>query len=136
MVPPQLPPLPHRATGGFPEVLGLVYDEMGDGHLRAHFEVRDELLQPAGLLHGGVLASVAETLASFATFLAVVDDGNTAMGLSNNTSFLRPITKGEVTAEARARHRGRSTWVWDVDFADEDGRLCATTRMTIAVRAT
>ena len=57
------------------------------------------------------------------------------MGLSNSTSFLRPITSGEyVTATAVRRHRGRTTWVWDVDITDDDGRLCATTRMTIAVR--
>ncbi len=56
------------------------------------------------------------------------------MGLSNQTSFLRPITEGSINAEAVALHRGRSTWVWDVRFSDDAGRLCAITRMTIAVR--
>ena len=56
------------------------------------------------------------------------------MGLSNLTSFLRPITAGRIHAEARAQHRGRTTWVWDVQITDDAGRLCAMTRMTIAVR--
>jgi uncharacterized protein (TIGR00369 family) len=61
-------------------------------------------------------------------------DGNTAMGLSNSTSFLRPITAGVVHAQATRLHRGRTTWVWDVRFSDDAGRTCAVTRMTIAVR--
>jgi uncharacterized protein (TIGR00369 family) len=54
--------------------------------------------------------------------------------MSNQTSFLRPITAGTIHAEARCRHRGRTTWVWDVDFTDDEGRLCALSRVTIAVR--
>ena len=60
--------------------------------------------------------------------------GRTAQGLSNQTSFLRPILSGAIHAEARRRHRGRTTWVWEVDITDDDGRLCALVRMTIAVR--
>ena len=69
-----------------------------------------------------------------ATALAVYPGGNIAMGQSNNTTFMRPATKGHVHAEARVRHSGRTTWVWDVDMTDDDGRLCATSRVTIAVR--
>ena len=61
-------------------------------------------------------------------------DGNTAMGMSNQTSFLRPVTEGHVNAEARARHRGRTTWVWEVELSDDAGRLCALSRVTVAVR--
>ncbi len=102
--------------------------------VRATVAVREDLKQPAGLVHGGLYASMAESLASLATHFAVQEDGRAAMGLSNQTSFLRPITQGTVHAEARARHRGRTTWVWEVDFTDDEGRLCALTRMTIAVR--
>jgi 1,4-dihydroxy-2-naphthoyl-CoA hydrolase len=96
--------------------------------------VRDEVRQPAGLVHGGVYASIAESLASRATYEAVAPEGLTAQGLSNQTSFLRPILEGTVHAEARRRHRGRTTWVWEVDITDDQGRLCALVRMTIAVR--
>jgi uncharacterized protein (TIGR00369 family) len=61
-------------------------------------------------------------------------EGKLAMGLSNQTSFLRPITDGTIHATARARHRGRSTWVWEVEISDDEGRLCVLARMTIAVR--
>jgi uncharacterized protein (TIGR00369 family) len=66
--------------------------------------------------------------------MTVLDEGFVAMGMSNNTSFLRPVTEGAVHALATRLHRGRTTWVWDVTFTDDDGRTCALTRMTIAVR--
>jgi 1,4-dihydroxy-2-naphthoyl-CoA hydrolase len=56
------------------------------------------------------------------------------MGMSNSTSFLRPVTEGTVHAQATRVHRGRTTWVWDVTFTDDSGRTCALTRMTVAVR--
>jgi uncharacterized protein (TIGR00369 family) len=56
------------------------------------------------------------------------------VGLSNQTSFLRPITGGTIEALAVRRHRGRTTWVWEVEMSDNQGRLCTLTRMTIAVR--
>lgn len=115
-------------------VLGFEYLEVGEELARGRFPVEDRVKQPFGLVHGGAYAALAESLASAATFRAVRPDGNIAVGLSNNTSFMRPATTGTVHAEARRRHRGRTTWIWDVDFSDDDGRLCATTRVTIAVR--
>jgi 1,4-dihydroxy-2-naphthoyl-CoA hydrolase len=119
----------------FASFLGLQGYEHEDGVFRAKLPVRPQLLQPFGLVHGGVFAAIAETLASLATFAGVHADGMHAMGLSNSTSFLRPITAGTIHAEARPRHRGRTTWLWDVDVTDDDGRLCAMSRVTIAVRA-
>jgi uncharacterized protein (TIGR00369 family) len=126
--------LPFAVQDGFEGLFGLELTEFGDERARARVTVRDELKQPAGLVHGGVYASIAESLASWATAMAVVPDGKVAVGLSNQTSFLRPITEGSIEALALRRHRGRSTWVWEVEFSDQQGRLCALTRMTIAVR--
>ena len=115
-------------------VLGFELVEAGDELARGRVAVEDRVRQPFGLVHGGVYAALAESLASIATFKAVHPEGMVAMGSSNQTSFLRPITSGSVHAEARRRHRGRTSWMWDVDFSDDEGRLCATTRITIAVR--
>jgi uncharacterized protein (TIGR00369 family) len=119
---------------GFDALYGLEILEVTGDLVRAQVAVRDELRQPFGLVHGGVLASIAETLASLGTLTVVVPEGNAAMGSSNSTSFLRPIADGTIHARALRRHRGRTTWVWDVEITDDAGRLCALTRMTIAVR--
>jgi len=119
---------------GFDRLYGLELLDVSGTEVRAQVEVRDELLQPAGLVHGGVYASIAESITSIGTWQAVHDRGRTVQGMSNQTSFLRPITAGTIHAVARARHKGRTTWVWEVDITDDEGRLCALVRMTIAVR--
>jgi 1,4-dihydroxy-2-naphthoyl-CoA hydrolase len=119
---------------GFDRLYGLELLDYSDTEVHAQVKVRDELRQPAGLVHGGVFASIAETMASMATWMAVHEQGKTAQGLSNQTSFLRPIVDGTIHAAARRRHKGRTTWVWEVDITDDEGRLCALVRMTIAVR--
>ena len=124
--------LPFERT--FDALYGLEVLDVQDDVVRGRVAIRDEVKQAMGLLHGGVMASMAEALASMATAVAVAPDGKAAMGLSNHTSFLRPVLGGSVTATARPRHRGRTTWIWDVDFTDDEGRLCAVTRMTVAVR--
>lgn len=126
--------LPYRPTNGFDGLFGLEITELSDELAVGQLAVRDELKQPFGLVHGGVYAGMAETLASLATGLAVAGDGRVAMGLSNHTSFLRAITEGTVHGRAVRKHAGRTTWVWEVEFTDDSGRLCALTRMTVAVR--
>jgi uncharacterized protein (TIGR00369 family) len=119
---------------GYDRLYGIEFVEISETVVRARLKVSEEVLQPFGLLHGGVYASIAESMASLATGVAVMPGGDTAMGLSNNTSFLRPITEGTVHATATRLHHGRTTWIWDVTFQDDAERTCAVTRMTIAVR--
>ncbi|HYM55169.1 MAG TPA: PaaI family thioesterase [Solirubrobacteraceae bacterium] len=119
---------------GFDRLYGLRMLACTDSEVRAEVEVREELKQPAGLVHGGLYAAMAESMASVGTAVAVLEQGEVAMGLSNSTSFLRPITGGVVHALATRVHRGRTTWVWDVRFSDDADRTCAVTRMTVAVR--
>jgi uncharacterized protein (TIGR00369 family) len=126
--------LPFRLDVGFDRLYGLEVTEVGEGTMRASVAVRDAIKQPAGLVHGGIYAAVAESLATTGTALSVLADGKTAVGLSNQTSFLRPVSDGAVHAAARVRHRGRTTWVWEVECTDEDERLCALSRITVAVR--
>ncbi len=115
--------------------LEIVAEDPSDGSLRGRVEIRDEVRQPFGLLHGGVIAAMAEALASRGTILAVGRDGHVAVGLSNDTSFLRPPLGGHVHAVARPRHRGDDVWLWQVETLDDEGRLCALSHLTIAVRA-
>lgn len=124
--------LPFEET--FDAVYGLDVLEVSDELVRARVPVSNRIKQAAGLVHGGVYAAAAESTATWGTYQAVQREGKVAVGLSNATSFLRPITEGTVHTEARRRHRGRTTWVWDVDVTDDAGRLCATTRVTVAVR--
>jgi 1,4-dihydroxy-2-naphthoyl-CoA hydrolase len=127
------PPVAHERT--LESVLQRDIQEMTDERVLATMSVDDQpVLQPMGIVHGGIYATLAEGLVSEATFRAVYPEGFVAMGMSNQSAFLRPIGGGTIHVEARRRHRGRTTWVWDVDFTDDAGKLCATTRVTMAVR--
>ena len=84
--------------------------------------MRDELRQPFGLLHGGVFSTLVESVCSRATALAVSSEGMIAMGQSISVSFLRPITAGHAEVRAVARHRGRTTWVWEAEVLDDEGK--------------
>jgi len=129
-----LPPLRIPPEETFDALYGMRRFDITEQSARGEVVVRRELMQPWGLVHGGVYASMAESLASWATALAVAPAGNIVMGMSNNTSFLRPISAGTIHALATRRHRGRTTWVWDIDITDDEQRLCASSRVTVAVR--
>jgi uncharacterized protein (TIGR00369 family) len=118
----------------FDELIGTEWLDDDPDHARVRLALRDELRQPFGLLHGGVMSSLVESVCSRATALVVLPEGNVAMGQSITVNFLRPVTKGGAEVKARARHRGRSTWVWDAEVLDDDERICALAQMTIAVR--
>ncbi len=118
----------------FDALYGLEVLEATPELVRAQVKVHDGIKQPMGLVHGGVFASIAESITSMGTAVVVAEEGNMAQGLSNQTSFLRPILEGTVHATARRRHKGRTTWVWEVEITDDAERLCALVRMTIAVR--
>jgi 1,4-dihydroxy-2-naphthoyl-CoA hydrolase len=130
-VAPRVPP-----DGTFDALYGLELTEMGPNGdvVRGRVQIRDELRQQTGLLHGGVLAAVAEALASWGTWQGAGGDGMAVMGMSNDTSFLRPLMTGYVNAVATPRHRGRTRWLWEVQARDDQGRLCAVTTVNIAVR--
>jgi len=114
--------------------LGFELLESAEDHARGRFAVTDSVRQPMGVVHGGAYAAMAETVASATTWMQVRGAGEIAVGQSNHTSFLRPVSEGTVHVEARRRHRGRTSWVWEVDFTDDAGRLCAISRVTLAVR--
>ena len=126
-------PIAHAPRDGLGDLIGLEYLDTSPDEIRARISVTDDVRQPAGLVHGGVYSAMAESICSAATWLGVHEDGMAAMGQSNDATFLRPITEGHVNALARPRHRGRTTWVWDVEITDDEGRIAALIRMTVAV---
>jgi len=125
---------PRTLRSHFDELLGTEWLDDDPDHARVRVALRDELRQPVGLMHGGVMSTLVESVCSRATALAVLGDGMMAMGQSISVSFIRPITEGIAEVHAHARHRGRTTWVWEAEVQDSTGRLCALAQMTIAVR--
>lgn len=122
---------PSRTIGA---LIGMRLYVGGDGELEAELPVTDKIKQPMGIVNGGVYSVVSESLASTATARYVIPEGKICLGMSNNTAFFRPVSEGTIRATAVPRHRGRTSWVWQVDMHDGAGRLCATSTVTVAVR--
>jgi uncharacterized protein (TIGR00369 family) len=125
---------PEDIPSGFAELIGTEWIDLDPDEAHARIEVKPHHQQRHGVVHGGVYAALAESLCSAATDDVVRPEGMLALGQANSTTFLRPITSGYINAVGRARQRGRTTWIWDVELSDDDGRVCALVRMTIAVR--
>ena len=124
----------YPVPGTLDDALGFELLEVTEERVRGRFAAEKRVQQPFGLVHAGAYMALSESLASIATFTAVAADGNTALGQANQNSFFRPVTDGIVHAEGTVLHRGRTSWVWDFRFTDDQDRLCAVSRVTIAVR--
>jgi 1,4-dihydroxy-2-naphthoyl-CoA hydrolase len=108
--------------GPFAEHLGIKITSIGPDHVDATWEVRPDLHQPFGLLHGGVHCAVVETLASMGGAVWFADRGQ-VVGVNNTTDFFRATTEGTMTSRAVPVHRGRSQQYWTVETTDAEGRL-------------
>ena len=116
-------------ASSFDQLIGLQLDEVTEDGVTASFEIRDELLQPFGILHGGVLCSVVETVGSMSG--AAWSKGAVA-GTSNHTNFIRATREGRLTARSTPIQRGRTQQLWQIDITDETGRLVATGQLRLA----
>jgi len=118
--------LPDGLGNGFDRALGLTYLEVTPDGGRAQLQITDTLLQPYGIVHGGVYCSVVESLASVSAAVWLADNGGgNVVGVNNNTDFLRAIGSGTVTAVSTPIHRGRRQQLWLITITDADDRLVA-----------
>jgi uncharacterized protein (TIGR00369 family) len=116
-------PLPEAP---FDKELGLVFTEISPDRTRAQLDVVPKLLQPMGIVHGGVYCSMVESLASVAAYTWIATNGGgSVVGVNNNTDFLRAISSGMVYGTATPVHRGRRQQLWIVTIADSGDRLVA-----------
>ena len=116
--------LPFDPTAGLIGHLGMQVREAGPDRVVLTWVVGPEHHQPFGLVHGGVHAAAVETAASIGATVWLGERGR-AVGVSNQTDFLRGVGSGELTATASPIHRGRLQQLWLVEITDEDARLVA-----------
>ncbi|GAS87222.1 ComA operon protein 2 [Mycolicibacterium brisbanense] len=118
--------MPEGLGKGFDSVIGLKYVELSPDGGRAQLTITDELLQPWGIMHGGVYCAIVESLASVSAHVWLSEHGGgTVVGVNNNTDFLRAIGSGTVTAVSTPIHRGRRQQLWLITITDENGKLVA-----------
>ncbi len=115
------------------ERLGIEFTEIGDDYLKARMPVDERTKQPAGLLHGGANAALAETLGSMAGNMCVDCEKFHVVGVEINANHLRPVVAGFVEGIARPIKLGLTMQVWEIKIYDERERLTCISRLTLAV---
>jgi 1,4-dihydroxy-2-naphthoyl-CoA hydrolase len=120
-------------SGTLIESLGIEIVELREDALVARMPVDHRTVQPAGVLHGGASVALAETLASWAGYLAVDREQFHVVGQEINANHIRPVFSGWVTATATPAAIGRRSQVWEVRIVDDAGKLACISRCTLAV---
>jgi uncharacterized protein (TIGR00369 family) len=116
---------------GFHEHLGVEFDELTADRVTLRLDVRPELFQPYGIVHGGVYCTLVETAASVAAGLWYGERGQ-VVGVANHTNFLRPTWSGTLTAVATPIHRGHTQQLWLVEVRDGAGNVAARGEVRLA----
>jgi 1,4-dihydroxy-2-naphthoyl-CoA hydrolase len=120
---------PAASPSHFDELIGLKIVEATPEGVTATFVITPQLQQPYGILHGGVLCSVVESVGSIS---GAVWSGGAVVGTSNHTNFIRASREGTLTARSTPIHRGRTQQLWDVEITDEQDRLIAKGQLRLA----
>ncbi len=121
---------PERET--LDATLGVRYLKLEKDEVMAELEVTPKVHQPFGFLHGGATVALAESVASVGGFLNC-PPGHAAFGLEINCNHIRRKSQGAIRAVGRPLHLGRTTQVWEVKVYDEENKLVAASRCTLAV---
>lgn len=112
--------------------LGISFTKIGNDYLEASMPVDHRTIQPAGLLHGGASALLAETLGSVASSLLIEDFGKQVpVGLEINASHLKSVSKGVVFGRVKPVRLGKTVHVWQIDIRDEADQLICSSRLTV-----
>ncbi len=107
------------------KALGLRLDVIEPTRVVGSIDVGPDHHTPWGVVHGGTFTTAIESAASVGASLAVIDRGQFAVGVNNNTDFLRPIVRGRLTLVAEAVHQGATQQLWQVTLSRDDGKLVA-----------
>ena len=119
----------NQAGKGFDAAIGLRFVSASREELVAELVIGPQHHQPYGLVHGGVYASIVETMGSVGTAIYAIPEGRQAVGLENSTSFLRAARGGTLTCRAVPLFTGRRTHTWNVTITREDGKAVAVGRL-------
>ncbi|MGH9429749.1 MAG: PaaI family thioesterase, partial [Terriglobia bacterium] len=116
-------------TVPFARLLGIELDEVGSGTATLGLNVRDELKQNHGVVHGGAIASLIDTATAFA-IISLLAPGERVTTVDLTISYLRPLTEGRVTASAKVLRAGRRLFIVSAEVFDHEGKLATTALST------
>lgn len=112
------------------ETLNIEYTDAGPDFLVATMPVNEKVHQPAGLLHGGAMVALAESLGSGASMMLIDPEKQEVRGIEIAANHVRSKRAGHVTGTARLVHRGRTLHLWEIKITDENNILLSVCKIT------
>lgn len=116
---------------GFVHLLGLRVVAVSESEVTAELEVGPQHHQPMGIVHGGVYASIVETVCSIGAYVHASKRDLFVVGVDNQTSFLKATRNGLLRAQAKPLAVGRRTQLWEAHIRDAQDALVATGRVRL-----
>jgi 1,4-dihydroxy-2-naphthoyl-CoA hydrolase len=123
--PPASVDLDPSSAGDFLRSVGMEFDTVTGTEVRAHLEATAQHHTPWGMVHGGLYATLIESAASVGASYAAAADGKFAVGVNNQTDFLRPHVAGRLDVRATPIQQGRTLQLWLVEVTNGDGQTVA-----------
>ncbi|WP_299216702.1 hotdog fold thioesterase [uncultured Aquimarina sp.] len=112
------------------ETLDISFCEVGADYLVAKMPVTPRVHQPDGVLHGGAMVALAESVGSAASHIFLDTKEFYIRGLEISANHVKSIKEGYVYARAEIVHKGRTTQLWDIKIRDEEGNLISIVKLT------
>jgi 1,4-dihydroxy-2-naphthoyl-CoA hydrolase len=123
--------LREMGSSGFPGLLGIDFEEAGDGYCRARLELEEKHMAPNGYVHAGTVVGFADSACGYGCILNLPDGARGFATIELKTNFLRTAQPGTtIDCEARLVHGGRTTQLWDATVTDAEDRRMALFRAT------
>jgi uncharacterized protein (TIGR00369 family) len=123
--------LKEMGSSGFPGLLGIEFEEAGDGRALARLPLEDRHMAPNGYVHAGTVVGFADSACGYGCILSLPEGARGFTTIELKTNFLRTARPGAtIGCEARLVHGGRTTQLWDATVSGPDGRAMALFRAT------
>jgi uncharacterized protein (TIGR00369 family) len=119
-----------RCKGTLVSTLGIIFTDVGEYFLEAKMKVTPNLHQPAGVLHGGATAALAETVGSSAAAIFSMKKDQMLRGVELSINHVRGISEGYVYAKANPVHMGRTMQLWKISITDENHKDISFAKLT------
>ncbi|MEL4308501.1 PaaI family thioesterase [Joostella sp. CR20] len=119
-----------RCKNTLMETLEIEYTEIGEDYLIAKMPVTPRVHQPDGVLHGGAMVALAESVGSAASYIFLNTDEFFIRGIEISANHVKSIKEGWVFAKATFLHKGRTTQLWEIKITDEESRLISICKLT------
>ena len=112
------------------QTLDIEYVDIGENFLVGKMPVTPKVHQPDGILHGGAMVALAESVGSMASYIFLDAQKFFIRGIEISANHIKSMKEGEVFAKATVMHKGKTTQLWDIKLTDAEDNLISICKLT------